>query len=241
MRILVLVAGASLSLRDVTAQGARAQPQSAGQPAPPGAAGAASNDVDRVRARFRTGVRAGTRVDQSQADALTLTLSAVSRRPIQNWVRTGGTIDKTGKVLVAFVSGSDAGLIKAGQRVRAFPPSSKSSMYQAFVTRVHPRAGGVDLEATLASVGRPGTTLYVIEIVVERGPFLSVPNEAIIEEADKHLVYVQQQAGQYLPQEIQAGIQGELYTQVLGGVKDGDQVVTFGSFFIDAEQKLKGR
>ena len=35
-------------------------------------------------------------------------------------------------------------------------------------------------------------------------------------------------------------IQGELLTQVLDGIKEGDQVVTFGSFFIDAEQKLKG-
>ena len=67
-----------------------------------------------------------------------------------------------------------------------------------------------------------------------------MPNEAIIEEGDRHVVYVQQQAGQYVPQEIQTGIQGELYTQVLDGLKDGEQVVTFGSFFIDAEHKLKG-
>ena len=53
-------------------------------------------------------------------------------------------------------------------------------------------------------------------------------------------MYVQQQPGQYAPQEIHAGIQGELYTQVFDGVRDGDEVVTFGSFFIDAEHKLKG-
>jgi multidrug efflux pump subunit AcrA (membrane-fusion protein) len=67
-----------------------------------------------------------------------------------------------------------------------------------------------------------------------------VPNEAIIEEGDARVVYVQGQPQQYAPQEIRIGVQGELYTQVLDGVKDGDQVVTFGSFFIDAEQKLKG-
>ena len=113
-------------------------------------------------------------------------------------------------------------------------------MYQAFVTRVVPNAASVFVEASLASPGRPDTTFYVMEIVVERGPYLSVPNEAIIEEGDKHIVYVQRQPGQYLPQEIHTGIQGELYTQIVDGVKDGDQVVTFGSFFIDAEQKLKG-
>ena len=196
---------------------------------------------DRVRARFRAGVRTSpTKVDASQAEALTLTLSAVAARPVQIWIRTAGTIDKSRKVIEGFVSGSDASLIKQGQRVRAFPPSSKSSLYQAFVTRVVSRAGGVEVFASLASTGRPDTTLYVIEIVVEQGPFLSVPNEAIIEEGDARIVYVQQQGGQYVPQEIHTGIQGELYTQVLDGVKDGDQVVTFGSFFIDAEQKLKG-
>ena len=43
-----------------------------------------------------------------------------------------------------------------------------------------------------------------------------------------------------MPQEIQTGLQGELFTEITGGLKDGDQVVTFGSFFIDAEHKLKG-
>jgi Cu(I)/Ag(I) efflux system membrane fusion protein len=79
-----------------------------------------------------------------------------------------------------------------------------------------------------------------MEIVVERDPLLSVPNEAIIEEGDRRVVYVLQGADQYVQREIHTGVQGELYTEILDGVADGDQVVTFGSFFIDAEHKLKG-
>ena len=169
-----------------------------------------------------------------------MTVSAVSPRLIQTWVRTAGTIDTSGKMLAATVSGPDAALVKVGQRVRAFPPSAKSSMYQAYVTRVTPRPGGVNVEASLSASGRQNATHYVMEIVVERGPFLSVPNEAIIEEGEKHIVYEQTQPGQYVPTEIQTGIQGELFTQVTGGIADEAQVVTFGSFFIDAEHKLKG-
>jgi hypothetical protein len=73
----------------------------------------------------------GTRVTESQAETLTLTLGKAEVRLLQTWVRTAGTIDKTGKVLSANVSGPEAALVKVGQRVRAFPPSSKSSMYQA--------------------------------------------------------------------------------------------------------------
>jgi len=181
----------------------------------------------------------GTTVTQSQAEALTLTVGAVAPRMVQSWIRAAGTVDRTNKVLSATLTTADAADVKVGQRVRAFSPSSKSSMYQAFVTRVMPHGSDVTVEATLTSNGRANTPLYVMEIVVERGPLLSVPNEAIIEEGDTHVVYVQQAAGQYSPREVRTGIQGELYTQVVDGVKDGEQVVTFGSFFIDAEQKLK--
>ena len=200
---------------------------------------------DRNNPREHTRPSPGTVVNQAQAEALTLTIGAVAPRLIQTWVRAAGEIDKSNKVLSTLVPAPDAADIRVGQRVRAFSPGSKSSMYQAFVTRVTPHGPGgpganaVMVDATLSSTGRANTLLYVMEIVVEQGPFLSVPNEAIIEEGEKHVVYVQQQPGQYAPKEIQIGRQGELYTEVTGGVKDGDQVVTFGSFFIDAEQKLK--
>jgi hypothetical protein len=194
---------------------------------------------DRTNPREHTRPAPGTVVNQAQAEALTLTIGAVTPRLIQTWIRGAGEIDKTGKVLTTTLSAADAAEVKIGQRVRAFPPSAKSSMYQAFVTRVAPHDGKVMVEATLRSLGRANAPLYVMEIVVEEGPFLSVPNEAIIEEGDKHIVYVQEKPGQYAPKEIDVGRQGELYTEVVGGAKDGDQVVTFGSFFIDAEQKLK--
>jgi len=240
MRIAGLLFMAWVSTGHVYAQAAQ-QPSSPQQGAAAGPGQAASENSNRVRARLRSGAaRKETTVSESQAAAVTLTLSSVSPRPVQSWIRTAGTIDKAGKVLEALVTGPEAGLVRPGQRVRAFPPSSKSSMYQAFVTRVVPMNAGVRVDAALASIGRQNTARYVMEIVVEQGPFLSIPNEAIIEEGDKHIVYVQQQPGHYVPQEIRTGLQGELYTQVLDGVKNDDQVVTFGSFFIDAEHKLKG-
>lgn len=183
--------------------------------------------------------KGSTTVSESQANDLTLTLSTATPRLVQSWVRTAGTIDAAGKVLTASVGDADAALVKVGQRLRAFPPSSKSSMYQAYVTRVVPSPTGASVEASLSGAGRLNTRRYVMEIVVERGPYLAIPNEAIIEEGDRRVVYVQRAPGQYVPQEIQTGIQGELLTAITDGLKDGDQVVTFGSFFIDAEHKLK--
>ena len=183
----------------------------------------------------------GTTVSKDQAVDLTLTVTPVTVRPIQVWVRTAASITPaSSQVLEASVPVSDGAFVKVGQRVRAFPVESRSSMYQARITRVTPSAGGVSVQITLNGPGREGVRHYVAEIVTERGDFLSVPNEAIIEEGATRVVYVQRQEGQYEPQPITAGLQGELYTQVTGGVRDGDQVVTFGSFFIDSEYKLKG-
>jgi len=82
-----------------------------------------------VRKHTRLAGPKSTAVNESQAAALTLTVSAVAPRLIQSWIRTAGTIDKTGKVLSASLSGPEAALVKVGQRVRAFPPRAKSSMY----------------------------------------------------------------------------------------------------------------
>jgi hypothetical protein len=179
-------------------------------------------------------------VTESQANELTLTVTEVAVRPIQTWVRTAGATDRTGQDVTAFVSSVEGALVRVGQRVRAFPPESRSSMYQARIAQVVPQGDRVMVRATLAGPGREDSTRYVLEIVTDRGEFLSVPNEAIIETGSTQVVYVQERAGRYVPREIRRGVQGELYTQVLGGLKAGEQVVTFGSFFIDAEYKLKG-
>jgi multidrug efflux pump subunit AcrA (membrane-fusion protein) len=192
-----------------------------------------------IRERMRLAPR-GTTVTRSQAEELTLTLTQVTTRPIQTWVRTAGSLDKTGKIVTAVLSGREAALVKVGQRARTFPVESRSSMYQARVVRVSPQGSRMRVDVEIVATGRTNTADYLVEIVTDHGDFLSVPNEAIIEEGTSQVVYVQRENGQYGPQPVRTGTQGELYTQILEGVKEGDQVVTFGSFFIDSEYKLKG-
>jgi hypothetical protein len=192
-----------------------------------------------VRDRTRVAPRS-TSVTESQAKELTLTLTQVAVRPVQVWVRTAGLVDTRGKVVTAAVSPVEGGFVRVGQRVRAFPPESRASMYQARISQVVPQGDRVVIKASLAGPPRQGSARYVLEIVTENFEFLSVPNEAIIETDGKHVVYVQETPGRYAPRAITPGVQGELYTQVLEGLKPGEQVVTFGSFFIDAEHRLKG-
>lgn len=208
---------------------------------------------DRIRAE---GLKRDTAVTASQAVELTLTLVEVEQQVLQTWIRTAATIDEAGRVLTATLCSSQQELVKLGQRVRAFPPDSKSSVYQARIAATRIDGDCLQVEARLAGKAYERSPLYVMEIITQRGRFLAIPSEAIIEEGDRQIVYVYMgekagdkadaasgatanEQGHYMPRQIHRGLQGELYTQVLHGLNPGEQVVTLGSFFIDADYKLK--
>ena len=179
-----------------------------------------------------------TTVTQAQASELTLTLTDAVQRPIQNWIRTAGTADKTGKLLTTFLRPPESDLVRMGQRTQTYTVNTRTKMTLGYVTGVSRQKDGATVEVTLSAPVTEGPG-HLMEIVVERGPYLSIPNVAIIEEGDEQIVYLQKGGGHYTPQVIHTGLQGELYTQVLDGLKDGDQVVSVGSFFVDADNKLK--
>jgi len=191
-----------------------------------------------VRDRTRPTVTGTTTVTESQASDLTLTLTEADNRLIQTWIRTAGKVGDDGRSVTAFVQSPEADLVQLGQRVRSFPVEFISQMNQAQVTRVERQESGALLEIRLSGPAPSNARNYLLEIVTERGPYLSIPNVAIIEEEQAHIVYVQTSAGEYVPRAIETGLQGELYTQVIDGLDLGDQVVSIGSFFVDAENKL---
>ena len=201
---------------------------------------AAGAPAQSIRDRIRLSPEKRTPITEEQANELTLTLNAAAVRPIQIWVRTAGTIDAAGRAITATLPAHEAMYVKAGQRARVFPPESRASMFQAIVSRVVPGAKGTSVVVTLSGPAYRQSARYVMEIVTVPLEALSVPNEAIIEANGTRVVYVEEAKGRYRPAEIQPGLQGELYTEVRGGLKDGDKVVTFGSFFIDADHHLKG-
>jgi hypothetical protein len=193
---------------------------------------------DRTRPRPRAD-RAAATVAEQQAAEITLTVAPVGEQLLQTWIRTAGVIDEARKVLRACVADEDAALIVAGQRVRAFAPETKASMSQARITSLAPRGDCIAIEATLSGPVYSDATRYVMEIIVDRGSRFAVANAAIIERDGKQIVYEEIHPGHYEPHEIRTGIKGEIYTEVLDGIAEGYRIITIGSFFIDAEYRLK--
>lgn len=174
------------------------------------------------------------------ASVTTILVSPVAVHPVQTVVRIAGLLDANGKVIKATLPEAEAALLAVGQRARAFRVSARMSMYQGRVSLLQRRADRAEVEVTLSATIDAAERDYVVEIVTERGEFLAVPNEAILQKGERRLVYLQLPSNEYLPREIDVGIQGERYTQIVGGLSSGDRVVTLGSFFVDAEYRMKG-
>ncbi len=202
-----------------------------------------TNSIGGVRDHTRSDFSNGPFVTKSQASELTLTLIQADWQTLQTWFRLAATIDSSRQQLTSTIcsdsNSNNMHLIQAGQRVRAFTANSKSSIYQARISNISSHDDCLIINAQLTRKSLQKSKHYVMEIIVERGQFLSIPKEAIIEEENKQIVYIKHKNNRYLPQEIKTGLKGELYTEILSGLNKGDNVVTFGSFFIDAENKLK--
>jgi hypothetical protein len=170
---------------------------------------------------------------------ISTTVSRVELRPLQVWVRTAGLSGPEPRTVTAQVRGEQAAFIRPGQRVRVFQLRSRASMYQGQVAAVELRDGLATVRVALRSHGMEDEN-YLLEIIADLGSRLSIPNEAVIEEGERQIVYVRQASGDYVPREMRTGQRGESYVEVAEGLKVGEEVVTFGSFFIDAEFRMKG-
>ncbi len=183
----------------------------------------------------------GVTIDSEQGKTITLTLTKASTQTIEKWIRTAGSAAPSTKRVNGRVYGKDAELVRIGQKTRIFPLVGRDPLLQGRVVRVIADKGSVVVETDVEDKWYANVKYYVMEIIVDFGRSLAIPNEAIIEEAGRKIVYVSEKNNRYAPRDITVGHRGELYTQILDGLKAGEQVVTFGSFFIDAEYKLRSK
>jgi Cu(I)/Ag(I) efflux system membrane fusion protein len=71
------------------------------------------------------------------------------------------------------------------------------------------------------------------------GMALVVPSEALIDTGRRQVVIVKRN-GAFVPQEVRSGRDYEEFTQILAGLRPGEQVVASGQFLIDSEASLQG-
>ena len=69
---------------------------------------------------------------------------------------------------------------------------------------------------------------------------LLIPSEALIATGTRNVVMVAQESGQFMPVEVETGIEANGKIEIKKGLKAGQRVVLSGQFLVDSEASLKG-
>ncbi len=79
-----------------------------------------------------------------------------------------------------------------------------------------------------------------VEIRIDMGKRLVIPDEAVIDTGMRQIIYVDKGEGYFEPREIVTGLRTDGLTEVIEGLKSGEKVASSGTFLIDSEAQLKG-
>jgi len=135
--------------------------------------------------------------------------------------------------------------IKRGQEAKVSLSYYPGEAFSGRITYIYPylkpetRTNQVRIE-----VGNPGLKFKPemfanLEIHVDYGTRLTVPADAVLDAGDTKIVFVAKGDGYFEPREVKLGVKGQDVYEVLGGLSDGENVVTSANFLIDSESSLK--
>jgi len=150
--------------------------------------------------------------------------------------------------VMADVPEQDLGAIRQGQSARvtfvAFPgrsftgtvdfiyPALSANTRTGQVRIVLPNKDGLLRASMYAAVS-------IDAAAADTRPVLLVPDSAIIDSGTAQVVLVATGQGRFEPRPVHIGARGNGTTQILGGLKPGEQVVVGANFLIDAESNLR--
>jgi Cu(I)/Ag(I) efflux system membrane fusion protein len=148
--------------------------------------------------------------------------------------------------IVANVFEQDLGLVHTGQTATVSLAAYPGRAFTGQVTFVYPtvqpetRTARIRIELPNAD-GLLKPDLYgTVEIVGgETVAAVSIPESAVLDSGTRRVVLIERGGGAFEPREIELGVRGDGYVEVVRGLSDAERVVVNGNFLIDAESNLK--
>lgn len=137
-------------------------------------------------------------------------------------------------------------LIKTGQRANISLSYLPDREFPATLDYIYPALAGETRTAKVRfSIPNPNGALKPqmftnVEIRVDMGKRLSIPDDAVIDTGARQIVYVDRGEGNFEPKEVRLGLRTEGFREVIAGLKAGEKVASSATFLIDSEAQLKG-
>jgi len=142
--------------------------------------------------------------------------------------------------------------LKPGQAVEVRTPAIPGRVFPASVSFIDPnlndptRSAKVRVEMANPMVeqdGRKRRELYHRlyaegQVQVEAAEVIALPRSAVLSPDGRPFVFVARGGGAFERREVNLGRRGDEFWEVLGGIVEGDPVVTTGNLLIDAQAQL---
>src|SRR6202158_3844540 len=87
---------------------------------------------------------------------------------------------------------------------------------------------------------RPRMFVQVKFAVPAGRDMLAIPRSAVLDTGTRQIVYVAKSNGEFEGRQVQLGAPGNDYYPVLAGLKEGERIVSQGSFLIDSQTRITG-
>ena len=139
----------------------------------------------------------------------------------------------------------EAPLVEVGQEARLTIPSRPGPGWPGRVAYVYPtvEVRTRTLKARLECENRGmllKPDMYVdVEILAPAEDALAIPQEAVLDSGTRKIVFVAEAEGRFVPREVTVGARAQGYYEVVGGVAEGERVVSSPNFLIDSESRFQ--
>lgn len=146
--------------------------------------------------------------------------------------------------IMADILGSEAQHFRPETTARVYL-SGQGKSFIARVTNVLPqvdpstRTLKLRLEADNLGFALRPDMFVDVELPVSVPAGLAIPVDAVIDSGRQQRVFVEKANGVFEPREVQLGWRFGDRVEIVNGLKDGDRVVSAGTFLVDSESRLK--
>jgi len=147
--------------------------------------------------------------------------------------------------IIADIYENEISLVKPGQSAKITLSYFPDREFFSRINYIYPSISGATRTAKVRfEIANSGGQLKPqmltnIEIKINLGKKLAIPDDAVIDTGTRQVVYVDKGEGYFEPREVMLGMSVEGFREVIKGLKSGEKIAASATFLIDSEAQLK--